>query len=174
MQGYKVSIFALALFLIGGGLFLYKWRGLGYPLFPEEETSIWTVEATSSLNAGEQSMPVKATLHIPGLTPGFAILDESFVSRGFGFTTRLRDRRPPGPVGNPSRQGPPDPLLPGSRLQGSDQAENDTTPPFPAAPVLGEPLDTALQELLPRSLSPVRRPRVLHRGAAQAAGSFRS
>ena len=46
MQGYKIWGFALALFLIGGGLFLYKWRGLGYPLLPEEETRIWTVEVT--------------------------------------------------------------------------------------------------------------------------------
>ena len=72
MQGYKVWVLALALFLIGGGLFLYKWRGLGYPLLPEEETRIWTVEATIQFDAGERAMPVKASLHIPGLTPGFA------------------------------------------------------------------------------------------------------
>ena len=88
MQSSKVWILALALFLIGGALFLYKWRVLGYPLLPEEETRIWTVEATIQFDAGEPAMPVKATLQIPGLTPGFAILDENFVSRGFGFTTR--------------------------------------------------------------------------------------
>jgi hypothetical protein len=31
---------------------------------------------------------VKATLRIPTLTPGFALLDENFVSRGFGLATR--------------------------------------------------------------------------------------
>ena len=75
MKAYKVWVLALALFLVGGALFVYKWQGLGYPLLPEEETRIWTVETTVSFDAGEKSMPVKATLHIPGLTPGFALLD---------------------------------------------------------------------------------------------------
>ena len=70
MQSSKVWILALALFLIGGALFLYKWRVLGYPLLPQEETRIWTVEATIQFDAGEPAMPVKATLQIPGLTPG--------------------------------------------------------------------------------------------------------
>ena len=174
MQGYKVWVLALALFLIGGGLFLYKWRGLGYPLLPEEETRIWTVETTVQFDAGERAMPVKATLHIPGLTPGFAILDENFVSRGFGFTTRLRRRRPAGAVGDPPGQGPADALLPGGRLQGSGRRPR-TTPRrrFPTVPVLGEPLDTALQELVAQVREPVGRPGVLHRGAAEAAGGFR-
>ncbi len=88
MQRYKVWGFALLLFLIGGSIFLYKWRVLGYPLLPADETRIWTIETTIKFDAGERAMPLKATLHIPGLTPGFAMLDENFVSRGFGFTTR--------------------------------------------------------------------------------------
>ena len=66
MQGYKIWGFALALFLIGGGLFLYKWRGLGYPLLPEEETRIWTVEVTFDFDAGERAMPVKAVTRFTG------------------------------------------------------------------------------------------------------------
>jgi hypothetical protein len=148
MQGYKIWVFALALFLIGGGLFLYKWRGLGYPLLPEEETRIWTVEVTFQFDAGERAMPVKATLHIPGLTPGFAVLDENFVSRGFGFTTRLVAGGRQVQWAIRRAKGPQTLYYRAVVYKDPAQAENDTTPPFPTVPLLGEPLDTALQELV--------------------------
>ena len=69
----------------GLALFAYTWRALGFPLVPKAETEVWTVEVTVSFDAGPG--PIKANLYIPGLTPGFAILEENFVSRGFGFTT---------------------------------------------------------------------------------------
>lgn len=150
MQASKVWVLALVLFLIGGALFLYKWRVLGYPVLPEEETRIWTVEATIHFDAGERATPVKATLHIPGLTPGYSILDENFVSRGFGFTTRYV-------VGGRQVQwairrvmGPQALYYRAVVYKDPAQAENDTTPPFPSAPLLGEPLDTVMQELVAR------------------------
>lgn len=147
MQG-RIWVFALVLFLIGGGLFLYKWRGLGYPLLPEEETRIWTVEATLQFDAGERAMPVKATLHIPGLTPGFAVLDENFVSRGFGFTTRLVAGGRQVQWAIRRATGPQTLYYRAVVYKDPAAAENDTTPPFPTPPMLGEPLDTALQELV--------------------------
>jgi hypothetical protein len=148
MKAYKVWVLALILFLIGGSLFLYKWRGLGYPLLPEEETRIWTVETTVQFDAGEKSMPVKATLHIPGLTPGFAMLDENFVSRGFGFTTRYVAGGRQVQWAIRRAKGPQTLYYRAVVYKDPRQVENDTTPPFPALPVLGEPLDTALQELV--------------------------
>jgi hypothetical protein len=147
MQSSKVWLLALALFLIGSALFLYKWRVLGYPLSPQEETRIWTVEATIQFDAGERAMPVKATLQIPGLTPGFAILDENFVSRGFGFTTRYVSGGRQVQWAVRRAQGPQTLYYRAVVYKDPTQAENDTTPPFPTPPVLGEPLDTALREL---------------------------
>ncbi|MBL8200528.1 MAG: UUP1 family membrane protein [Chromatiales bacterium] len=148
MQGYKIWIFALALCLIGGSLFVYKWRGLGYPLLPDEQTRIWTVEVTFQFDAGERAMPVKATLHIPGLTPGFAVLDENFVSRGFGFTTRLVAGGRQVQWAIRRAKGPQTLYYRAVVYKDPAEAANDTTPPFPTAPVLGEPFDTALQELV--------------------------
>jgi hypothetical protein len=148
MQGYKVWVLALLLFLIGGALFVYKWRGLGYPLLPEEVTSIWTVEVTFQFDAGTRAMPVKATLHVPGLTPGFAILDENFVSRGFGFTTRLVPGGRQVQWAIRRATGPQTLYYRAVVYKDPAAVESDTTPPFPAPPVLGEPLDTALQELV--------------------------
>lgn len=148
MGVYRVWILALALAVVGGALFLYKWGVMGYPLLPDGEAPVWTVEATLEFDAGQRAMPVRATLYIPGLTPGFALLDENFVSRGFGFTTRYAAggrqvqwaiRRAKGPQTLYYRT-----LVYGD----SKQAENDSPPPFPVAPALGEPLDTALRELV--------------------------
>lgn len=148
MKTYKVWVLALILFLIGGSLFLYKWRVLGYPLLPEQETRIWTVETTVQFDAGEKSMPVKATLHIPGLTPGFAMLDENFVSRGFGFTTRYVAGGRQVQWAIRRAKGPQTLYYRAVVYKDPRQVESDTTPPFPTPPVLGGPLDTALQELV--------------------------
>jgi hypothetical protein len=148
MKAYKVWVLALILFLIGGSLFLYKWRVLGYPPLPEEETRIWTVETTVEFNAGDKAMPVKATLHIPGLTPGFAMLDENFVSRGFGFTTRYVAGGRQVQWAIRRAKGPQTLYYRAVVYKDPRRVESDTTPPFPSPPVLGEPLDTALQELV--------------------------
>lgn len=84
-RGYRVWVIALLLAVAGLSLSAYKWRELGFPLLPKAETEVWTVEVTVGFDAGPG--PIKANLYIPGLTPGFAILEENFVSRGFGFTT---------------------------------------------------------------------------------------
>ncbi|MEO8225624.1 MAG: inactive transglutaminase family protein [Gammaproteobacteria bacterium] len=148
MQAYKVWVLALLLFLIGGALFVYKWRVLGYPLLPEDETSIWTVEVTFQFDAGERAQPVKATLHIPGLTPGFAVLDENFVSRGYGFTTRLVPGGRQVQWAIRRATGPQTLYYRAVVYKDPAASENDTTPAFPTTPVLGEPRDTALQELV--------------------------
>ena len=65
MKAYKVWVLALALFLVGGALFVYKWQGLGYPLLPEEETRIWTVEATLKSATCLPTSKVTSQLPVP-------------------------------------------------------------------------------------------------------------
>ncbi len=93
-------------------------------------------------------MPVKATLHIPGLTPGFALLDENFVSRGYGFTTRLVPGGRQVQWAVRRATGPQTLYYRAVVYKDPAASENDTTPAFPSVPVLGEPRDTALQELV--------------------------
>ena len=68
----------------GLGLALYKVVAFGFPLKPTEESQVWTVQARFTIDS--YTRPVKAVLQIPSDPPGFAILDENFVSRGFGLT----------------------------------------------------------------------------------------
>lgn len=144
----RVPLIALLLVAVGLGLFLYKLQVLGYPLQPDAKAQTWTVETRVAFEAAPG--PVKASLFIPGLTPGFAILDENFVSRGFGFTTPYVSGGRQVQWAVRQAEGPqvlyyravvyPDP----SRL------ESDTTPPFPPVPRLAEPFNTAMEMLVER------------------------
>lgn len=86
MSRLHLYLVAALLTLAGVGLFLYKVIALGFPLEPGAETEVWTVQARFSVEADRG--PIKAILQIPKDPPGFTILHESFVSRGYGLTTR--------------------------------------------------------------------------------------
>jgi hypothetical protein len=74
----------LLLSVVGLGLALYKVVAFGFPLRPQSESQVWTVQARFTVDG--YTRPVKVILQIPAQPPGFAILDENFVSRGFGLT----------------------------------------------------------------------------------------
>jgi len=134
------------LVVAGGSLFIYKWQVLGFPLRPDAETRIWTVEVTARFEAGPG--PIKASFYIPGLTPGFAILEENYLSRGFGYTpgyvaggrqvqwTRRRAR------------GVQTLYYRVVIYKDSARIESDTTPPFPEVPKVSEPFRTAIEQLV--------------------------
>ncbi|TDJ43882.1 MAG: hypothetical protein E2O52_09535 [Gammaproteobacteria bacterium] len=145
-RAYRVWVIALVLTIGGLSSSYYKWQVLGFPVAPREQTEVWTVEVTVRFEAGPG--PIKASLYIPGLTPGFAILEENFVSRGFGFTenyvsggrqVQWARRRAPGLQTLYYRV-----VL----YKDPGQTQSDTTPPFPAKPKLGEPFNTAMEGLI--------------------------
>jgi len=71
--------------VVGLSVFFYKWQVLGYPIAPTEKTDTWNLEVRIDF-AGDGDA-VKASLMIPPVPGPFAILDESFVSQGFGLST---------------------------------------------------------------------------------------
>lgn len=73
---------------IGCGFFLYKLFALGFPLQPEERTDVWRVEVQLQFEA--QGGPAKASLFVPRRTGGLIVVDQSFVSPGYGVTTELQ------------------------------------------------------------------------------------
>ena len=83
---YALSI---TLIVIGLTVAIYKHRVLGYPLLPDKSTSLWSIEAHLTFERHTIG-PVKARLELPHDPPGFRILREDFVSRGYGLTTEAR------------------------------------------------------------------------------------
>jgi hypothetical protein len=89
MDSRQVYWLSAVLMALGLGLFLYKAIVLGFPLVPGEKADLWDVEARVSFVA--QDKPVKVSLFIPKSSRRFAVVDENFISRGYGLTTSLED-----------------------------------------------------------------------------------
>jgi hypothetical protein len=77
-------LLSLAFALAGLGLFYYKAAVLGLPLLPRERTSVWTVEARVRFQA--DGGPARVSLRVPDASPGYQVIDESFISSGYGLT----------------------------------------------------------------------------------------
>lgn len=73
---------------IGCGVFFYKLLVLGFPLKPEERTDVWRVEVQLQFEAA--GGPAKATVFVPRRTGDLIIVDQSFVSPGYGIDTELQ------------------------------------------------------------------------------------
>ena len=71
---------------LGWVLFLYKVFALGFPLLPGVTADLWRIEARVTFQA--KNVPVKVTVQIPHNMPRFLLMDESFVSHGYGLTTQ--------------------------------------------------------------------------------------
>lgn len=86
----RLHLYVLAAVLVsaGLGLFVYKAVVLGFPLTPDRSADVWTVQARFTVEARRGA--VRAVLQIPDDPSGFTILDENFVSRGYGLDVRDR------------------------------------------------------------------------------------
>ena len=87
MGSRHVYVLSFLLTLLGAGLFIYKIVALGFPIVPGEKSDLWDVEVRISFVA--RGGPVKVSMFIPRTSPRLAVLDENFISRGFGLTTTL-------------------------------------------------------------------------------------
>jgi hypothetical protein len=81
----KTQLYVLAGLLIIAGLsaFFYKWKVLKFPVTPVEQTEVWEVQARVEYQP--RSGPNRVVLQIPLDPPGYSILDEHFVARGYGM-----------------------------------------------------------------------------------------
>lgn len=85
MKDLHLKLLALALTAIGLGLCAYKVERLGLPLLPGGQAQVWTVETRVTFSGTGHA--AKLGLLIPQSPPGFSVLDEDFVSSGFGVST---------------------------------------------------------------------------------------
>ncbi len=83
----QVVIWATVLVVLGIGLSIYKSQSLGFPLFPGEYRTVWTVEARVSFKA--RGEPVRVSLALPRDQAPMHILEESFSGTGYGFQQTL-------------------------------------------------------------------------------------
>ncbi|HEY6645257.1 inactive transglutaminase family protein [Povalibacter sp.] len=146
MNNRHIYLLAALLTTLALSLFAYKAKVLGFPVMPKSQTQIWTIEAAVSFTPGPAA--VKVTLRVPALTPGYSLMDENFISRGFGVTTR------PAPAGREAqwavREASGEQTVYYRALVYRDPARKaeDTTPPFPEVPRLDQASRIAMEGLI--------------------------
>ncbi|MGB0908951.1 MAG: inactive transglutaminase family protein [Nitrospirales bacterium] len=85
MNKRHLYILVVCLSILGLGLFAYKAVFLQFPLVPQTQAELWIVEAHLTFFA--KNKPVKVSLALPRNTRRYAIVDENFISQGYGLTT---------------------------------------------------------------------------------------
>jgi len=75
---------SLLLLSIGGMIIAYKVIFLGFPLLPDLDSDVWTVQVR--LEIVPEGGPVKASLLLPSRPSGYVISKENYLSRRFGLT----------------------------------------------------------------------------------------
>ncbi len=86
MNNRHLYLLAGLLAALGLGLFAYKAWVLGFPLTERATADRWDVEARVSFEG--RGEPARIELGLPRRSPGLAVQEEQFISRGFGLSTR--------------------------------------------------------------------------------------
>jgi hypothetical protein len=146
MKQRYVYVLAALLTVIGLSIFIYKWRSLGFPLTEDQEQPVWTIESSIEFDSGPGT--IKVQLHIPTLTPGFRMLNENSVSRGYGFSINYGSGGREAQWTIRRADGPQTIYYRISVYEDESVDESDTVPPFPPRPVIDEPLNTAVDVLV--------------------------
>ena len=141
-------VYGLAAFLavVGLAVFFYKWQVLDFPVNRDQEASVWTIESSISFDSGPGS--IKVNLLIPTLTPGFRMLNENSVSRGYGFSLNYGSGGREAQWAIRRADGPQTIYYRISVYEDEGVNQSDTTPPFPPPPVINEPFKTAVDVIV--------------------------
>jgi hypothetical protein len=147
MNRRHLFVLAGLLAAIGIGLMVYKAEVLGFPLVPDDRTSLWSLEARITFHRDTPGT-AKADLTIPGRMRVFSRLNENFVSRGYGLSTHETDGRRKALWAIRRAQGEQT-LYYRLTVYRDDGIQPELPePPFPPVPQLEEPFASALQDLV--------------------------
>lgn len=87
MRSYQTLLIAGICFCVGLSIFLYKSVLLDFPLLPNKKAESWHIETRLEFKAS--GGPVKINLHLPRESPDYSIVDESFISDGYGLVNKV-------------------------------------------------------------------------------------
>ena len=107
---------------------------------------MWTIESSISFDSGPGA--IKVHLLIPTLTPGFRMLNENSVSRGYGFSLNYGSGGREAQWAIRRADGPQTIYYRISVYADPGAEQEDTTPPFPPPPVINEPFKTAVDVIV--------------------------
>ncbi len=148
MSKRHLYLLAFSIIAIAMAAMYYKWSVLKFPLQPNAQVQVWTVQAHVEYQPRKGANTV--TLQLPGAVPGWTVLEERFVARNY---SKLEES------GSDGREvqwairralGEQD-LYFRATIVRADRRQAvtlDFDPVIPVPPVLEEPYATAAQTLL--------------------------
>jgi len=87
MRSYQTLLIAGICFFVGLSIFIYKSFILDFPLLPNKKAESWHIETRLEFKAHGE--PVRINLHLPRQSPDYSIVDENFISDGYGLVTKI-------------------------------------------------------------------------------------
>lgn len=139
-------VLSLLLIMVGGLVFAFKVVRLGYPVFPDQTSEQWVVQARLQIEPVKG--PVRASLLLPVRSTGFTISNESFVSRDFGLTVQEEMFRRRADWAIRSLDSDRTLYYRATVIKDMRQRRFATRPEIPPPPQLEEPWATALEDLV--------------------------
>lgn len=91
MSKRHLYLLAFAIIALATSAIVYKWQVLKFPLQPDESVQVWSVQAHVEYQPQRRANAL--TLQLPFLTPGWIVLDERYVARGY---SKIPEREPQG------------------------------------------------------------------------------
>ncbi len=146
MSSRLLFMITTMLTVVGLATFVYKWRVVGLPVVEDQQTTVWTVEAAINFRGGPGS--IKTSMQIPTLTPGFTLLSENSVSKGYGFSVNYVSGGREAQWAIRRADGPQTIYYRAVLYEDPSSRQSDTTPPFPPPPTFEEPFNTAIEVLV--------------------------
>jgi hypothetical protein len=142
-----LAVIALLLAGVGLGMTLLKVVRDDVPLLPELTTTVWTVEARVGFEGKGGSSKVEFLL--PVRESMERVIDENFVSRGYGLAILDADGRPREATWTLRRTPTSEQALYYQvKARGGPVVTDASVPPFPPVPDYKEPLASAIQAVL--------------------------
>jgi len=92
MSRRHLLVLCLGLALLGFATFAYKVVGLEFPVRPAEQSETWRVEARITFEA--HGAPAKVSLRVPQSAGNLVVVEQNFVSPGYGLTTGFERGNP--------------------------------------------------------------------------------
>ncbi len=83
MKKTQLYLLAVLIALVGVAAIAYKWQVLKFPLTPNQEAEVWTVQAR--IEYAPKRGNNKVTLLLPQNPPGFTVLDERFLGKNYSL-----------------------------------------------------------------------------------------
>lgn len=144
----KTQLYLLAFLIAAAGVsaIFYKWKVLDFPVSPQQEVEVWSVQARVEYQPRRAAN--KVMLALPTAPPGFSILDERFIARGYSLLQETRNGEREAQWAIRSSSGKQVLYYRATVVRDPDHATHDDAPRMGEVPALEEPAATAAQILL--------------------------